>query len=87
MEVSGQIYANLSTGMDPGIHRIGSWVDPTASLDVLKRKISWPIPWVTNNKRQKENLNLRDHFRNLDIDGGNKTGQHMRACIGLSCDV
>jgi len=63
-------------------------VDLTASLDVLKRKISWSIPGVTNNNRQKENLKERDHFGNLDIDGGNKIGlkQYMSVWIGLSCD-
>jgi len=56
-------------------------VDLTASLGVLKRKISWSIPGVTNNNRHKENLKESDNFGNLDIDGGNKMGlkQFMRA--------
>jgi hypothetical protein len=89
MEGSGQLYANLSTGKDPSIHRIGIWVDRTTSLDVLKKKISWSIPGVTNNNRQKGNLNLRDHLGDLDVDGCSKMGlqQYMRAWIGLSCDV
>jgi hypothetical protein len=48
-------------------------VGPRASLDILKRKISWPIPGVTN-YRQKENLKVRDHLGDLDIDGGKKNG-------------
>lgn len=89
MEVSGQLYANLSTGKDTSIHRIGSWVDRTASLEVLKRKLSWFIPGVTNNNRQKENMKARDHLVELDKDGGNKMSlkQYVRAWIGLSCNV
>jgi hypothetical protein len=70
--VSGQLHANLSSGKDPGIHRIGSYVGLTSILDVLKRRISWSISGVTNNNRQKENLKVRDHLGDLDIDGGNK---------------
>ena len=81
MEVSDPIYtpATLSPGKDPGIDRIGSWMGPAVSLDVLKRKTSRPIPGVTNNNREKENLKARDHLGDLDIGGGNKMG--LKQCM------
>jgi len=38
---------------------------------------------------KKENLKVRGHLGDLDIDGGNKIGlqQYMRTWIGLGCDV
>jgi hypothetical protein len=45
MEVSGQLHAPaaLTPGKEPsGIHWIGSWVGPSASLDTASRKIPSP---------------------------------------------